>query len=252
MIETRLDTAFLAMEDSDAARLTFYERFADSELFLLLDETSVTPETPLQFETSDGPMILVFDSEERLGAFAGGPAPYAALPGRAIARMLAEQGVGIAFNPDVAPSSMVIPPKAIAWLCTTLDSGPRHHEARPTLLQAPLAPPELIEALDRKLAAATGLGDRAWLAGATYADGTRALFLAVIAPRPGAESALARAVSEALTFSGVEDRTLDVGFFAADDPITEILGRVGLGFALPLPEAPPAPMRDPDTPPRLR
>ena len=112
MSETPLDTAHAAMEaspDNDALRLAFFERFAVSELYLLLDQG----DAPRVFETSGGTMVLAFDTEDRLSRFVGGAAGYAALSGRAIAEMLTNQQVGVAFNPDVAPSSMVIPPEAL-------------------------------------------------------------------------------------------------------------------------------------------
>ncbi|MFD1344812.1 SseB family protein, partial [Litorisediminicola beolgyonensis] len=75
---------------------------------------------------------------------------------------------------------------------------------------------------------------------------------------PGAEAALARAVNEALVFSGVEAGALDVTFVADSDPLAARLARVGLRFDLPIPEepqeraAPSAPGSDPSKPPKLR
>jgi hypothetical protein len=68
---------------------------------------------------------------------------------------------------------------------------------------------------------------------------------------------LARLVGEALSFSGLEAGTLDVGFFRSDEPVAERLLRVGLRFDLPDLQdpqsgAPMAPGTDPDRPPRLR
>lgn len=256
MTETPLDAAHAAMTaapDSDAQRLRFFERLADSELFLLLDDAEDSaPETPRLFDTSDGPLVLAFDTEDRLSTFAGGPADYAALSGRGLAVMLSGKGVGIALNPDAAPSSMVIPPDAVDWLHDILAKAPGKLQALPVEVRAPSAPPRLIEGLDAKLASAAGLATHAWLADVTYADDTQSLFLAIIAPAPGAETALAQAVSEALTFSNFETGVLDVAFFAANDPVVAKLERVGLRIDLPVPETPKPPMQDPKTPPRLR
>ena len=67
---------------------------------------------------------------------------------------------------------------------------------------------------------------------------------------------MAQAVAEALTFSGIEAGSLDVGFFAAHDPICASLARLGLRFDLPEPVAlqvpGAAPGMDPDVPPKLR
>ena len=69
--------------------------------------------------------------------------------------------------------------------------------------------------------------------------------------------ALATAVSEVLSFSGLEAAALDVAFFRAEDPAAARLARVGLRFELPKPEPMAqtpghAPGLNPDKPPRLR
>ena len=214
---TPLDTAHAAMEaapDDDAARLRFFERLADSELFLMLEAEAegetIRPET---FSVADGEFVLAFDREERLSAFSGRPAPYAALSGRAIVGMLAGQGIGLALNPEVAPSQLLVPAEAVAWLAGTLEQGPDETEHRITELRPPAGVPErLLEALDAKLATARGLASAAWLVEAAYGAEGRGHVLGVIDARPGAEAALARAVNEALTFSGIEAGVLDVAF----------------------------------------
>ncbi len=260
MSETPLDTAFLRMEanpDDDAARLGFYDRVAGSELFLLLtaepDGDQIDPQV---FETDDGGFVLAFDLENRLTDFTGASAPYAALSGRSLAKMLATEGLGIGLNLGVAPSSFLLPDTAVAWLSTTLATGPREVEARPTELLPPASLPEhLVGSLDQKLAATNGLAPFAYLVSARYQDGRNTHILAFIDPVPGAEPALAQAASEALIFSGLDAGEMDVAFFAASDPVSARLAKVGLRFDLPQPEpvsAPNAPGMDPDTPPRLR
>ena len=260
MTATLLDHAHAAMStapEDDAARLRFFERLADSEVFLMLEDAGDTaPETPRLFETSEGSYVLAFDSEDRLARFAGAPTPYAALSGRAVAVMLAGQGVGIALNPDVAPSSTLIPAEAMDWLATLLAETPTTGEDLPKEIHPPSAPARLIEGLDAKLASAAGLASHAFLADVTYDDGRRAFFLAIVAPAPGAEPALAQAVSEALVFSGLEEQALDVAFFGPDEAITATLERVGMRIDLPEPEVTEhvqvAPGSDPNSPPKLR
>ncbi len=260
MTETPLDAAHAAMDaapDDDAARLRFYDRLAGAELLLLLaaepDGDAVTPEV---FEVEGASFVLVFDTEERLSAFTGRISPYAALSGRALAEMLAGQGVGLALNPDVAPSSFLMPADAVAWLAETLGERPAEVEARPTRVFAPGGLPDvLLTALDAKLASAGGLARHAWLAGVAYDGGREGHVLAFVDTLPGAEPGLARAVGEALTFSGIEAGELDVAFFRASDPVMARLAKVGLRFDIPEPEAAPgpaAPGMDPDRPPRLR
>ena len=259
---TPLDIAHAAMDaalEDDAARLRFYERVADGELFLLL-ETEVEDQavTPRVFALQDGPVVLAFDREDRLSAFTGAPAPYAALPGRVIAAQLAGQGIGIGLNLGVAPSSLLIAAGAVDWLAATLGHAPAEVVAQPVAFHAPRGLPDrLIEGLDAKLARAGGLAMTALLAGVSYADGRRGHMLAFVGAVPGAEPALARAAAEALTFSGVDAGEMDVTFLASDEPALVPLARMALRFDLPMPALPDpvarsAPGKDPDRPPRLK
>ncbi|MFC2967701.1 SseB family protein [Acidimangrovimonas pyrenivorans] len=264
--ETPLDAAHAAMTaapEDGAARLRFYERLADGELFLLLErEAEGESLTPQVFGLEDGPVVVVFDREERLAAFAAdasdAPAPYAALPGRVVAAQLAGQGIGLGINLGVAPSAMLLGPEAVDWLAVTLGHGPEQAEATPTVLTPPAGLPEaLITGLDAKLARAGGLAAAAFLAAVEYEGGRRGHMLAFVDAVAGAEEALARAAAEALTFSGIDAGEMDVTFLAGTDPVAERLARVGLRFDLPAPETPErveriAPGSDPDKPPILR
>lgn len=260
--QTPLDAAHAAMtanDADDAARLRFYERLADSELFLLLTEEpqdeNVSPEV---FEVQDQSFVLVFDREERLAEFVGKTAPYAALSGRIVASLLAQQGMGLGLNLEVAPSSILIPPQAIAWLDETLGNAPDEAEARIQEITPPVGMPEsLLGGLDAKLATAAGLAHSAYLVGVVYENGIRTHLLAFVDTVPGAEGALAKAVSEALTFSGIEAGALDVAFFQASDAMAGSLAKWGLHFELPQPEdaqelGRAAPGSDPAKPPILR
>jgi len=260
--ETPIDAAHAAMEahpEDAAARLRFYERVADCELYLLLTEEArgetISPEL---FELEAGRVVLAFDREERLAQFIGRPAPYVALSGRVLAQMLAGQGVGLGLNLDVAPSAILVPAEALDWLHATLGHAPERTEARFDAFTAPAGlPPALIEALDAKLASAAGLAQAAYLVGTVDAAGGRGHLLGFVDAVEAAQGALAKAAGEALTFSGIEAGAMDVGFFAADDPVTAKLAAVGLRFDLPQPDrpqrvAPSAPGSDPDNPPILR
>lgn len=260
--ETPLDQAHARMQadlDDDAARARFYARLADDELFVLLSEEAKDNNiSPDLFELDGARYVLVFDREERLAEFSGRPAPYAALPGRVIAQMLAGQDIGLGVNLGVAPSSILVPGAALDWLAETLQQDPEQVEARIRTLFAPDDLPEdLIAGLAAKLTNAAGLASYAALAGVTYADGRRGHLIGIVDPRPGAQPALARAVNEALTFSGLDDAHLDVGFFAAEDPIARKLAANGLRFDLKAPdpaqpEKPAGPGMDPDRPPILK
>ena len=207
-------------------------------------------------------MVLVFDREERLAAFTGAPAPYAALPGRVVARMLGGQGIGLGLNLEVAPSALLLPPAAVDWLAGMLGQVPEERADRPEEVSAPKGLPDaVLAALDAALARAAGLAGGVWLVAARYGDGRAGHLLAFTDAALGAEVALARAVGEALAFSGAEDAGIDVTFLDGADPAAARIARVGLRFDLtpPTPElAPePAPVRrapgsDPDAPPILR
>ena len=261
MAETVLDAAHAAMQADDAddtARLRFYERLADAELFLLLAaEPTGDQVEPQVFEVEDGAYVLVFDREERLAEFVGQAAPYAALSGRAIAGMLAGQG-GIGLNLSVAPSSILIPAEAVEWLAQTLSAAPAEVQERPVEIKAPVGiPQELLGALDTKLAACSGLARSAYLVAVTFAPARAGHLLAFVDALEPAQAALSQAISEALVFSGIEAGEIDVGFFDASDPIAARLAKVGLRFDIPQPEVavriqPAAPGMDPDRPPKLR
>ncbi|MDA5093656.1 SseB family protein [Aliiroseovarius sp. KMU-50] len=262
-LETPLDHAHAAMQadlENEASRLRFYERLADGELFVLLAKEATGQDEDIEpevFELDNDKYLLVFDKEERLSGFVGHPAPYAALPGRVIAGMLAGQGIGLGVNLSVAPSSILIPAEAMEWLSDTLKSGPEAIEARVVEIHAPAAPEALISALDAKLASAGGLAAAACLAGVTYADGRKGHVLGFIDAAEGAENALAGAANEALTFSGIEAGQMDVGFFTGNDVMARKLAAYGLRFDLPAPEKPEplkpvAPGSDPEKPPILK
>jgi hypothetical protein len=258
---TALDAAYIAMEDDpadDAARLAFYARLSESELFLLLErDAQGTDIAPQVFALEDGPTVLAFDREDRLAAFSGGVAAYAALPGRVIAAQLAGQGLALAVNLG-APSAIMLPNDILVWLTDVLRHGPDQTEAMPQQFRAPAAlPGALLAAIDAKLARAQGLAAAALLAAVDYADGRRGHMLAFLDAKPGAEPALARAVSEALTFSGIDAGELDVTFLEAQSHAAEAMAAHALRFDLPAPEAPAvttpaAPGMDPARPPKLR
>lgn len=260
--ETVLDRAHAAMEaapDDDAVRLRFFERLLDGELFLLLEKEAEGDNlTPDVFTVEDQPFVLVFDREERLAAFVGRPAPYAALSGRIVASLLDGQGIGLGLNLGTGLSEMLLPAEAVTWMVEVIANAPTEVEARPEEVMPPAGIPEaVLTALDAKLAIAAGLAPLVYLVGVRYGDGTKGHLLAFVDAERGAERALAQAANEALVFSGIEAGSIDVAFFDASDPITPRLAKVGLRFDLPEPEkpeilSPAAPGMDPDRPPKLR
>ncbi len=256
---TPLDQAHARMEaspDDDTARLVFYDRLASAELFILLDGAQEGQNiTPRLFPLDGDSLVLAFDTEDRLSQFAEGPAPYAALSGRALAEMLAPSRLGLGLNLDVAPSAIILPPQVMAWLDKTLQSQAEQMTAQPLSFEPPQSLPEtLLIRLDEKLSTATGLAERALLCFARYADGSAGHLLGFAGTRPGAEPALAQIAREALTFSGLESGQLDVVFLSEDDARLPRLEKIALRFDIPQPDQPPertAPGSDPSRPPKL-
>ena len=258
---TPLDLAHAAMTEKpedDTARLRYFGRLAETELFVLL---KIEPEgdriEPRIFETGGQNFVLAFDREERLTRFAEGPAPYAALSGRLVARLLSENGLCLALNPSVASSEILLPAEVMSWLTETLSAPQQVTEERPVNLRPPSGlPPVFVESLSGKLALAAGYADRAILVRAEYDSGRCDHLLAIIDAIPESQPSLARAVNEALVFSGIEAGTVDVGFLNSADEIVPRLEKVGIRFDLPRAQPtvnePSAPGTDPSKPPILR
>ena len=265
---TSLDSAYHAMQsapDDEKARLRFYAEFADTPLTLLLTEPAGDDSiSPQMFETEEGSFVLAFDTEDRLADFArsldGAAAEYAQIPGRGLASMLVGQGVGIALNPGVAPSEFLCTPEAIEWLVATVSQAPIQEEAQPGDIGAPGEVAEdLLDAMGRAMGHATGFASSAYLVKATHRGGQEGLMLALLDVAPGAEAALAGAVSTAVQFLGDQDLRLDVVFPEKASPFAAQVAQCGVEIAIPAPidmtseaAGPASPGMDPERPPKLR
>ncbi|GLQ36254.1 hypothetical protein GCM10007939_25380 [Amylibacter marinus] len=255
---TAIDKAHSAMEaepSNETVRLAFYERLMEAELFLMLaQEPTDTSATPEIFAAEGQDFALIFDREERLAAFAEKPVPYVGLSGRNIVQMLAGRNIGLGLNLAVASSSILLPADAVEWMASMITSA-AETTATPESVAPPTSVPEqIVVALDLKLAAMAGLADTAYLADITYDNQTRNAALAFVNAAPDAQTAIANAISEAITFSGIEAAALDVLFLRASDPICAKLATQGLRFDLPeviAPTAPDAPGMNPAKPPKL-
>ncbi len=235
---------------ADGPDLAFYEALLGSELSVLLDGDEVQI-----FPVSDGPLALAFETDDRLAAFAEGPADRAVMPGRALVEMLAGQGLGIGLNLPEAPSARVIPADAVDWLADLLSETARVQATAPTEVTAPTGLSDrLLAALDRRLAQAEGLADHAWLAGGVFGDGPARLLLAVVGATKGAEDSLGQSIGEAVVFVGNDGQTVDLVFLEHSDPLIGLLKKVGLRFDIPAPNPlkREAPGTNPLKPPRLR
>lgn len=258
-METLLDHAYSAMQEDDALAPEFYARLLETELFLLLEsEIEGQDAAPMVMETSDGPLVLAFDLEERMASFGDGPCDYVALSGRRLARMLAGQGLGLGVNLGKAPSATILPPEAVMWLADAAMGEDEVVDAIPLEIAPPGSVPEiLVKALDGKLANMGGVVSVAYLVKVRYKDGNDGHMLALVNVPEAARAGVSEALSEAVRFSGIDAAQLDLAFLEADDANIERFMRVGLGFEIPelvLPEplAPVAPGMDPDKPPILK
>ncbi len=248
---TPLDAAHARMEAAhgEPARRAFWGLVAASELHLWLEtEAAGADVTPRIFEIEGERFALAFDAEDRLAAFAGGPSPHATLPGRRLATMLSEAGLGLGLNFD-APSQTLVRPQDVAWLSDMGGSSVQVTTGRPVALAPPDLPDAAFDAIDQRLAAAEGLARHAWLATATWEDGETSQLLAVDEAMAGAAEPIARFVAEALAFAGVET-AFDVMSVEPASALRDRLDRVAVRFDLPAPPVPAPPDRT--RPPRLR
>ena len=241
--------AALAAAGEDAGlRMAFYGQVLAAELHVVLEaEPEAEAVRPLVLETEAGRLVLAFDLPERMAAFLDAPRDYIALSGRSLVAMLAGQGLGIALNPDVAPSASVIPPEAVDWLAGTA-AGTEARSGRVTAFRRPAGvPAALVTALEGRIGAYGGRLEAAYLAGAEHEDGGEGLVLAFAGVPEAAEARVAAAIDEAVRFSGVEGVRLDVLF--PGQAMLARIARVALAFR---PEPRQAPLPDRDRPPRLR
>lgn len=264
MTETAIDAAFHASQaepDDTGLYMRLLERIMDAELFLLLaEEPEQDRIDPHLFSMEEGEFILAFDRGERLAEFLDSPAPYIALPGRRLVEMIAGQKVGLALNLGVAPSEMLLPPEAVAWMSQIGSGAPELHEARLTGIAMPRnLPSGLIASLDPKLAAMAGVIAEAHLVEAEFSDGDHALLLVLFGVPEAARGDVAAAIGEAVAFSGTDHARLDVTFLDMEAPSRAQIEAVSVRIELPAHrtaperrERPAEPGSDPDNPPRLR
>lgn len=265
-LTTPLDHAHAAMRTgAQAAALQFYRVLADVTLFVVLEHEAVGEQlVPKVFDLPDGPVLLAYDSEDRMSALGQdggqGPLAYAALPGRIVAQQMLQTGLslGLNFGTDAA-SETLLPPEALIWLCDMLAAKPAEVQATPVQFSKPVGlPAALGDALRLAFAGAAGMAQAALLVGVRYLDGRRGHMLAIIGAASSAEPALARAMAEALAFSGIEAGELDVTFLGQSDPVLGQIAAVADIFDVPDLTAtttsadPTPPTRDPNRPPVLR
>ena len=247
---SNLDSRYAEMQ-AGGDGLAFYHALADTELFVLL-ETEAEGEvmSPQIFDLAESAVVLAFDSAERLARFVAGPQPYAALPGRVIVGQMAGQGLALGLNIGVgAASEVILPPEALDWLMEMLDQTPPQATSDViTGFEPPDVPQAVLLALPLALIGAT----RAYLVGVCYKNGRRDQLLAVMGVAERDETRVARAVTEALAFSGLDAAALDLAFMTAEDAVLARMAGVALVFEPSRRISPAGPKKTKAPPPKLR
>lgn len=253
---TPLDKAWTATTGAgDAEMARFYDLFASTELFLLIDpaslESAAVPQ-PQLFPVEGVDTALVFDTEARLAAFTGEGGAHLNLSGRAAISMFAGSGAQLGVNLGEAPSATILPPEALAWAASALQQ-PIEETEEGVALGAPAgAEPALLTALDAKLAGMGAAVAEAWLCGSDDR-----LLLCVALRMQGAEQSVVAALAETARFAGGEQAAFDITVVPADDSRLSAARAVGFGYQPSDPSAAmhvvrPAPGSDKDKPPILR
>ncbi|MEO1277104.1 MAG: SseB family protein [Pseudomonadota bacterium] len=222
---TPLDRAharMIADPDGDAARTAYALAFRVVDLTLALRaEAGEGTVEPLVLETEAGPTALAFDSDARLAAVLD-PGPVATLPGRDLARLLAEADLALLINADT-PSAWLWPTEALGWMAE-LQTEEAGDWAQIAALAPPQPPEGVLPALDQVLAGA----GRAYLAEAAYAGGGSGLVLALPDLAEAQRAEIGQAVRRALAAAGFGDLRLDVIHPPNDHPLTERFAALGM------------------------
>lgn len=262
--ETALDRAWTQANGDtagDGGMSRFYDVFAATELFLLIDSASLegssTPQ-PALFPVEEINTALVFDTEERLAAFMEDGAAHLTLSGRAVIEMFAGKGVQLGVNLGDAPSATILPTTAVDWAASALRQPIEASLDQTVTLTLPRGVlPTLLTALDAKLAGMGVVVAEAWLCGTGGGRRSEGLILCLVMRIEGAEQAAVAALAETARFAGDDKAAFDIAVLASDDPRLASARQVGLGFEPQAPVAPEsveraAPGMDKDKPPRLR
>ncbi|AUH34433.1 SseB family protein [Paracoccus tegillarcae] len=241
------DLAETPFHEADAqTRSRMMSRLADTRLAVALTTQPMGDEIELQMFPFEGNQAaLACDTEERLADFLNGPTPYAAMPGRVLAGLLADAGAGLLVNPG-HPSQMLLDAGSLMWLRGALAARPEAETARLDLC-APS--PEAVAALAPPLA--ERLGDlRDLITGAALAgirgerDQPVAQLLLIAGAPEDQQPAIAKALAETLAFLPPQPGGVDISFSDAAPPAG------ALRFDLTA-QTPPAVAR-PKGPPNLR
>lgn len=245
-------------EAAGPLRARVLSRLADTEVFVTLLAEPGDDRAELRIVDYDGLRVAIAcDTEDRLSSFWEAAVPYAAMPGRVLAGMLAEQGAALLLNPGQR-SEMLLDPKSLNWLDEALASAP---EGADTTALPQFGAPEpavvasLLEPLSQRLADMTGLAQSAALVSTQWSDGRQAHMLLIQGAKHTRQPAIAKALSELMAFLPPIEGGVDIAFAPADLPSAALIA----ALVIEIPQSPASavspvhrsPDRD-DAPPRLR
>lgn len=249
---TELDRlcAAVPFHDADAAlRALVLRRLADTELHAALVADPADDRADLRmFDVPGGTVALASDDAAALAGFLGGPVAHVSLPGRVLARELAQAGRGLLVNPGRA-SEMLLDASALDWLIAALAEAPRPAEAAPRRLvpPQPQAVAHFAEPLASRLSDMAGMVAGAALVGVEWNDGRQGHLIVMAGAQEEDRPALAKALGELISFLPPFEGGVDVTFESLSLPP----GAVRIEAVAPAPRPAPKP-RDPNAPPRLR
>ena len=253
---TELDRLAAGVPFHDAEpsqRAAMLRRLADTELHAALTAEPSDDAADLRmFDVLGLTVALASDDAAALAGFLGGPVAHVSLPGRVLARELAEAGQGLLVNPG-RPSEMLLDPAMLGWLVQALARAPAAADAVPRRLAAPT--PEALAGLAEPLAARlgdmAGLVAGAALVGVEWGDGRHGHLVVIAGAGDSDRAAIAKALSELIAFAPPVEGGVDV----TSQDLRLPQGAVRIEAVAPPSPGParsePAPPR-PDAPPRLR
>ncbi|MGB0411755.1 MAG: hypothetical protein ACPGFA_09225 [Pikeienuella sp.] len=228
--ETPLDRAWSLATDETAGEggmARFYDVFAATELFLLIDPASLdggaatggrAPQ-PILFPVDEIDTALVFDTEARLADFMEDGAAHLTLSGRAVIEMFAGKNVQLGVNLGDAPSATILPTEAIEWASSALRQPIEAELDKSVTLTLPRGVlPTLLTALDAKLAGMGAVVAEAWLCGTGGGRRSEGLILCLVMRVAGAEHAAVAALAETARFAGGDKAAFDIAVLASEAP----------------------------------
>jgi hypothetical protein len=258
MTRSPLDRAFAEADApgaTEVARARAYALLLETELCAPVAEGAPdAPPSPLVFDLSEGPVALAFDGDARMAGFFGRPTAFVSLPGRALAALLAEAGLGLALNADC--ETAVLPAETVAWIVGEMAGPPDAADLSGALVVGPPdgAPESLLAALAERLAGWPGLVAEAWLVRLGAEAGASDLALALV-PAPAAFRAaegLCAALAARAEPYAPPGETVAVGALREGHPILNAARAQGIGLHPGRATNPASEAAPPRTPPKLR